>query len=94
MKMWGRGKEREGERKGGGRVRIYMEGEKERVCVYLHVMFICLLYRLLKIRCEKGKFQASSTCTKQVFQNVLDELNNCTPKNIGIHHAITMYAFN
>ena len=51
------------------------------LCYYLRVLF----FRLLKIRCEKNKFQASSTSTKQVFQNVLDEMNKCAPKNIGIY---------
>ena len=54
--------------------------------MYLHyvIIFMCVFFRLLKIRCEKSKFQASSTSTKHVFQNVLDEMNKCAPKNIGM----------
>ena len=60
-------------------------------CMYYVYCFdiVIVLFRLLKIRCEKSKFQASSTSTKQVFQNVLDEMNLCAPKNAGITSPVT-----
>lgn len=35
------------------------------------------------MRCDKSKFLSSSMSTKILFQNVLDEMVKCVPKNTG-----------
>ena len=75
---------------------LSIDSIQQNCCIkYVQIVIIVLLalpillsscvcaFRLLKIRCEKSKFQTSSTSTKHVFQNVLDEMNKCAPENIG-----------
>ena len=55
-----------------------------------------LYNRLLKIRCDKSKFQTAAMCTRSVFQNILEEMNECAPKNIGNfndEHHVTVDQF-
>ena len=57
---------------------------------------ICTINRLLKIRCDKSKFQTAAMCTRSVFQNILEEMNECAPKNIGNfndEHHVTVDQF-
>lgn len=63
-----------------------------------HLLSLSLhLYnRLLKIRCDKSKFQTAAMCTRSVFQNILEEMNECAPKNIGNfndEHHVTVDQF-
>ena len=63
-----------------------------------HLLSLSLhLYnRLLKIRCDKSKFQTAAMCTRSVFQNILEEMNECAPKNIGNfndEHHVTVDRF-
>ena len=39
------------------------------------------------MRCDKSKFLSSSMSTKILFQNVLDEMMKCVPKNIDTPKA-------
>lgn len=42
-----------------------------------------LVLRMLKVRCDKNKFQSAAMCGRSVFQNVLEEMNKSAPQSIG-----------
>ena len=60
------------------------------ILIYFNIVFWTLSCRLLKIRCDKSKYQEASLSSKSVFQNVLDEINQFAPKDIGT--SMTFFA--